>query len=128
MSPVTVRFRPLPHLGEIALPALATAGAAGADMRAAVDADVVIPPGGRALIPTGFGMALPPGWEAQVRPRSGLALRHGVSVLNSPGTVDADYRGEVGVLLVNHGEAAFTVRRRSKASRCAMRGSWTATS
>ena len=108
---VTVRLRPLAHLGEIALPAFATQDAAGADIRAAVTEDVVLAPGAFALIPTGFAMALPPGWEAQVRPRSGLALHHGVSVLNSPGTVDADYRGEVGVVLINHGSAPFTVRR-----------------
>ena len=84
---------------------------AGMDLLAAVEGDVVLAPGSRALIPTGIAVALPSGHEAQVRPRSGLALKHGVTVLNSPGTIDADYRGEIGVILINHGEAPFTVRR-----------------
>jgi dUTP pyrophosphatase len=75
---------------------------------------VILAPGRRALIPTGFAIALPPGWEAQLRPRSGLALKHGVTVLNSPGTIDADYRGEIGVILVNHGEAPYAVSRGSR--------------
>ena len=108
---VTVRLLPLPHLGDVALPELATEEAAGADLRACIDAPVTLAPGDRQLIKTGFSMALPPGWEAQVRPRSGLALRHGVTVLNSPGTIDSDYRGEVGVVLVNHGQEPFTVNR-----------------
>ena len=111
MDTVHVRLRPLPNLGELELPRLETELAAGADMRAAVDADIVIAPGARALVPCGFAMALPPGTEAQVRPRSGLAYRHGITVLNSPGTIDADYRGEVKVLLVNLGQEPFTVRR-----------------
>ncbi|MEM6681745.1 MAG: dUTP diphosphatase [Pseudomonadota bacterium] len=93
------------------LPRYETAGSAGMDLRAAIDADVVLRPGQRTLVPTGIALALPAGLEAQVRPRSGLALKHGVTVLNAPGTIDADYRGEVGVLLINHGEAAFTVTR-----------------
>ena len=93
------------------LPAYATEGAAGMDLRAAIDEDVAIAPGGRALISAGFSMAVPPGYEAQVRPRSGLALRHGVTVLNSPGTIDSDYRGVVGVILVNLGEEPFVVTR-----------------
>lgn len=101
----------LPHGAELALPARATADSAGMDLLAAVGADVVLPPGGRALIPTGIALALPAGHEAQVRPRSGLALKHGVTVLNSPGTIDADYRGEIGVILINHGENPYTVRR-----------------
>jgi dUTP pyrophosphatase len=104
----------LPHGAGIALPAPATPGAAGLDLCAACAGDVVLAPGGRALIPTGFAIALPPGWEAQVRPRSGLALRHGVTVLNSPGTIDADYRGEVGVILVNLGDAPYAVQRGSR--------------
>ena len=108
---VTVRLLPLPHLGDVALPELATEEAAGADLRACIDAPVTLAPGDRQLIKTGFSMALPPRWEAQVRPRSGLALRHGVTVLNSPGTIDSDYRGEVGVVLVNHGQEPFTVNR-----------------
>ncbi len=81
------------------------------DLSAAVAADVVLAPGARAIIPTGFSIALPPGFEAQVRPRSGLAAKNGVTVLNSPGTIDADYRGEVGVILINHGQEPFIVTR-----------------
>jgi dUTP pyrophosphatase len=101
----------LPHGRDLPLPAYATAGAAGCDLHAAVEAPLEIPPGGRALVPTGIAIALPEGTEAQVRPRSGLALRHGVTCLNSPGTIDADYRGEVGVILANLGEAPFVVTR-----------------
>ena len=93
------------------LPAYMTDDAAGCDLFAAVQHDVVLEHGDRALIPAGFSIALPRGVEAQVRPRSGLALRHGVSCLNSPGTIDADYRGPVGVILVNHGRESYTVRR-----------------
>ncbi len=95
------------------LPAHESAHAAGMDLRAAIaqDAPVTLAPGARALIPAGFRMALPEGFEAQVRPRSGLALRHGVSCLNAPGTIDADYRGEVGVILINHGAEPFTITR-----------------
>ena len=92
------------------LPAYATAFSAGLDLRAALTEAVVLQPLGRALIPTGLYIELPPGFEAQVRPRSGLAARHGVSVLNTPGTIDADYRGEVKVILVNLGEEAFTIQ------------------
>jgi dUTP pyrophosphatase len=91
------------------LPAYDTEEAAGMDLRAALDAPVDLPPGRRALVPTGLAFALPPGFEAQVRPRSGLALKHGVTVLNSPGTIDADYRGEVQVLLVNLGDETFRI-------------------
>jgi dUTP pyrophosphatase len=101
----------LPHGAGLDLPAYATPAAAGLDLLAAVDRETVIPPGGRALIPTGIAVALPEGYEAQVRPRSGLALRHGVTVLNSPGTIDADYRGEVGVILINLGSEPFAVTR-----------------
>ena len=92
-------------------PAYATEGAAGMDLRAAIHEDVVLKPGERALISAGFRMALPPGYEAQVRPRSGLALRHGVTLLNSPGTIDSDYRGTVAVILVNLGDEPFVIRR-----------------
>ena len=92
-----------------ALPEYGTPDSAGLDLRAKLDAPVVLLPGQRALIPTGLHFALPRGYEAQVRPRSGLAYKHGVTVLNSPGTVDADYRGDVGVILINHGQAPFTV-------------------
>ena len=112
-SETTVKVVMLPHGAGLPLPAYATAGAAGCDLHAAVPADapLVLAPGARALVPTGLALALPPGFEAQVRPRSGLAWRHGVTVLNTPGTVDADYRGEVGVLLVNLGGEPFTVER-----------------
>jgi len=93
------------------LPSYATDGASGMDLRAAVRQDVVIPPGGRALVPTGVALAIPAGLEGQVRPRSGLALRHGVTCLNSPGTIDSDYRGELAVILANLGADPFTVRR-----------------
>jgi dUTP pyrophosphatase len=93
------------------LPVAKTAGSAGLDLAAAVDDAVLIPAGGRALIPTGFAIALPEGYEGQVRPRSGLAVQHGVTVLNAPGTIDADYRGEMKVPLINLGDAPFTVTR-----------------
>ena len=108
---VTVAIRRLPHGADLPLPAAATAGAAGLDLLAALEAELSIAPGTRALVPTGVAIALPPGFEAQVRPRSGLALKHGVTVLNAPGTVDSDYRGEIGVVLVNHGAEPFTVTR-----------------
>jgi len=93
------------------LPRYATDGSAGLDLLAAVEQDQVLKPGERALIPTGLSIALPPGYEAQVRPRSGLALRHGLAMVNAPGTIDSDYRGEIGVLLINLGDAPFTVVR-----------------
>ena len=111
MSQLRVAIRPLPHAAGLALPTYATAGSAGVDLAAAINADVSLAPGGWAAIPAGFALALPAGYEAQVRARSGLALKHGVTVLNSPGTIDADYRGEVAVILVNHGREPFTVRR-----------------
>ena len=97
------------YTGKHDLPQFETAQSAGMDLRANIDASVVLQPGDRALIPTGIQMALPDGFEAQIRPRSGLAYKHGVTVLNSPGTIDADYRGDVGVLLINHGKEAFTI-------------------
>ena len=96
---------------DLPLPAYATDGAAGMDLRAAVDAELVLAPGARAAVPTGIAIALPHGYECQVRPRSGLALHHGVTVLNSPGTVDEDYRGEIKVILVNHGDEPFAIER-----------------
>jgi len=103
----------LPNGEGLALPAYQSALAAGLDLLAAIpeDAPVVLAPGKYALVPTGLSIALPPGYEAQVRPRSGLAVKHGVTVLNAPGTVDADYRGEIGVPLINHGDVPFTIRR-----------------
>ena len=111
--PVRVRLLRLPHAGGVAAPAYASDGAAGMDLRAAVPADapLTLAPGARALVPTGFAIALPADHEAQVRPRSGLALKSGVTCLNSPGTIDCDYRGEVGVILINHGAEPFTIRR-----------------
>ena len=110
---VTVEIQILANAHGLALPAYQSAHAAGLDLLAAIrdDAPLILMPGHRVLVPTGLILAIPPGYEAQVRPRSGLALKHGVTVLNAPGTIDADYRGEVGVLLVNHGEAPFTINR-----------------
>jgi dUTP pyrophosphatase len=101
----------LAHGAGLPLPSLATAGAAGADLHAAVAGELVLQPGERAAVPTGLVLAVPPGYEAQVRPRSGLALRHGVTVANAPGTVDSDYRGEVMAILVNLGRDPFVIRR-----------------
>jgi len=111
VKPVPVAVMRLPHGCGIPLPAYETAHAAGMDLPAAVESDLVLKPGERALVPTGLAIALPEGFEAQVRPRSGLAARNGVTVLNSPGTVDADYRGEVKVILANLGPEPFTVTR-----------------
>ena len=113
MSAVKVDIRQLPHGEGLALPAYQSAHAAGLDLLSAVpeDTPMILAPGKFALIPTGLTIALPPGFEAQVRPRSGLAAKHGVTVLNAPGTVDADYRGEVGVLLINHSDTPFPIRR-----------------
>lgn len=101
----------LDHARDLPLPAYASAGAAGLDLLAAVSDPVTIDPGARALIPTGLTIALPPGYELQVRPRSGLALRHGIVLPNAPGTIDEDYRGEIGVIVMNAGSEAFTVTR-----------------
>jgi dUTP pyrophosphatase len=101
----------LPHGADLPLPAYETPGAAGMDLRAAVAEPLVLAPGERAAAPTGLIIALPPGYEGQVRPRSGLALRSGVTALNTPGTIDADYRGEVKVILINHGAAPVTISR-----------------
>ncbi len=111
MTDTTVAIHRLEHGRGLPLPEVATPSAAGVDLLAAVAENVTIAPGARKLVPTGIAIALPEGFEAQVRPRSGLAMRHGITVLNSPGTIDADYRGEVGVLLINHGSESFTVER-----------------
>jgi dUTP pyrophosphatase len=113
MSSPELRLRRLPHGAGLPLPAYQTAHAAGLDLAAAVPADapVTLAPGARGLIPTGFAIALPEGFEAQVRPRSGLAAHHGVTVLNTPGTIDADYRGEIQVILINLGAEPFVVAR-----------------
>ena len=112
-QPIRVNIRQLPHAEGLPLPAYQTAHAAGLDLLAAVpeSAPLALAPGKHALVPTGLAIALPEGFEAQVRPRSGLAAKHGVTVLNSPGTIDADYRGEIQVILINHGTEAFTIRR-----------------
>jgi dUTP pyrophosphatase len=113
MSAVTVEIQQLPHAQGLALPAYQSAHAAGLDLLAAVPADAPLrlASGAHLLVPTGLVIALPEGFEAQVRPRSGLAAKHGVTVLNAPGTIDADYRGEIGVLLVNHGREPFAIAR-----------------
>jgi dUTP pyrophosphatase len=108
---VEVRIRRLPEAQDLPLPRQATDRSAGLDLRARVIDSVTLEPGQRLFVPTGVAIALPPGFEAQVRPRSGLALEHGVTLLNSPGTVDADYRGELAVVLVNHGARAVVVHR-----------------
>ena len=111
MKRVEVAVRRLHHAEGLALPAYATDQSAGMDLLAAVPGAVTLEPGERRLIPSGIAIALPAGYEAQVRPRSGLAMKHGVTVLNAPGTVDADYRGEIGVVLINLGQEPFTVER-----------------
>ena len=108
---IPVLVRRLPHAAGLPLPAYATAGAAGMDLVAAVSAPVTVAPGERVLIPTGLTIALPPGYELQIRPRSGLALRHGITLPNTPGTVDEDYRGEVGVIILNTGNETFVIER-----------------
>lgn len=112
-EPLRIAVTQLPHGEGLALPAYQTEHAAGLDLLAAVPEDkpILLAPGDRVLVPTGLAIALPAGYEAQVRPRSGLAVKHGVTVLNSPGTIDADYRGEIGVPLINHGRETFTIRR-----------------
>lgn len=111
MDHVPVSLKRRPGCADIALPSYETVGSAGMDLAAAVDSDVIVGPGERHLIPCGFHMALPSGYEAQVRPRSGLAVKHGISLANTPGTIDSDYRGEVKVPIINHGAAAFTITR-----------------
>jgi len=111
---VNVAIQRLPHARDLPLPAYATAGSAGLDLLAANDTEIELRPGARMAVPCGIALALPPGFEAQVRPRSGLALNHGVTVLNAPGTVDCDYRGEVKAILVNLGEATFRIARGMK--------------
>ncbi len=109
----TVRVERLPHAEGLPLPAYETLGSAGMDLRAATPEDepLTLAPGERALVKTGLKIALEAGYEAQVRPRSGLALKHGITCMNSPGTIDSDYRGEVGVILINHGQEPFVIRR-----------------
>jgi dUTP pyrophosphatase len=108
---ITLPIQTLPHFGDLKLPAYESPGAAGMDVAAAIEADIVIAPGERHAVPTGFAMAVPAGHEVQIRPRSGLALRHGVTIANAPGTIDSDYRGEVRIILINLGESPFTISR-----------------
>jgi dUTP pyrophosphatase len=111
MTTLNVDLKVLEHGADLPLPAYATEQSAAVDLQAAISGTVVIEPGQRAMVETGIAIALPAGFEAQVRPRSGLAAKNGVTVLNSPGTIDADYRGEIKVILINHGDAAFTIDR-----------------
>ena len=106
-----VRIRRLAAARDLPLPSPASPGSVGFDLRAAIAEEVILRPGERRLVPTGVVLEIPPGWEGQVRPRSGLALRHGISIVNAPGTIDSDYRGEVAVILVNLGEAPFSLKR-----------------
>ena len=128
---ITVPLLRLPNGDGLPLPSYATPWAAGIDLMAALPADIVLAPGDRALVGTGIAIALPAEFEAQVRPRSGLALKAGVTVLNSPGTIDADYRGEIGVILINLGEAPYTVRRGDRIAQLVVapiaRAAWQAT-
>ncbi len=107
----SIQVRRLPHAAGLALPAYATEGAAGMDLLAAVDETLLLAPGARALVPTGLAIALPPGHELQIRPRSGLALRHGIVLPNAPGTIDEDYRGELQVIVMNAGSEPFAIER-----------------
>lgn len=111
MNDPIVRIKRLENAEGLPLPHYASAGAAGMDLAAAIDDPVILDPGGRTAIPTGFAIALPAGFEAQIRPRSGLALKHGISIPNAPGTIDHDYRGEVAVILANLGDEPFTITR-----------------
>jgi dUTP pyrophosphatase len=111
MRPVQVAICRVPGAEDLPLPAYETEHSAGMDLRAAVDTPVTLAPGERALVPTGIRIALPDGYEAQVRPRSGLAIRHGISMVNTPGTIDTDYRGEIRVIVINHGQEPFTIAR-----------------
>ena len=109
MSGIAVAIQRLAHAKDLPLPEAATPLSAGVDLMAAIDAAVELQPGERTIVPTGFAIALPEGYEAQVRPRSGLAVRHGVTLVNAPGTIDADYRGEIGATMINHGNEVFVI-------------------
>ena len=113
MSQITAQLMQLPHGQDLPLPSYETSEAAGMDLRAAVpeDAPLTLQPGARALVPTGFAMAIPPGFEAQIRPRSGLALKNGLGLVNAPGTIDSDYRGEIKIILINLGQEDFEISR-----------------
>ncbi len=126
LSPPTVRIKRLAHGEGLDLPRYETALAAGADVRAAIVKPFVLRPGERFMVPTGIAIALPPGWEAQMRPRSGLAAKHGISCVNSPGTIDADYRGELKVILINHGSEDFTINRGDRIGQMVIAPVWQA--
>jgi len=111
MTKLDIQIQRLPHGADLPLPAYATPASAGMDLLAAIDTPLTLAPGERCIVPSGIAIALPIGYEAQIRPRSGLAIKNGISCLNSPGTIDADYRGEVGVILINHGQDAFQIER-----------------
>lgn len=122
----TVRVKRLPHCEGLALPQYETALAAGCDVRAALVKPMILRPGERFMVPTGIAIALPPGWEAQMRPRSGLAAKHGISLVNTPGTIDADYRGEIKVILINHGSEEFTINRGDRIGQMVIAPVWQA--
>ena len=111
MNRITVKFLRLAHASDLALPSYKSAGAAGMDLAAAIDQPIYLQPGTRLAIPTGFALALPSGYEAQVRPRSGLALKYGITIINAPGTIDSDYRGEIAIILLNTGSNEFKIIR-----------------
>lgn len=130
MKQIRILVKKMDGCEDIPLPKYMTAHSAGMDVAAAIDEKVIIAPGKRALVPTGMAIALPPGVEVQIRPRSGLAIRNGIGLLNSPGTIDADYRGEIKIILINHGEAPFTVNRGDRIAQMVVRevfqGKWQA--
>lgn len=130
MKKIEVQVKKLEGCEDIPLPKYMTAHSAGMDVSAAVEGETIIDPGKRVLVPTGMAIALPPGIEAQIRPRSGLAIKHGIGLLNSPGTIDADYRGEIKVILINHGDEPFIVHRGDRIAQMVIRevlqGQWQA--
>ncbi len=126
MGNLKIQVQLLPHAAGMALPAYASAGAAGMDLRACVDEPVVLEPGAAALVPTGIALAIPEGFEGQIRPRSGLALHHGIGMLNAPGTIDSDYRGEIKVILMNWGHKPFTVSREERIAQLVFARVWRA--
>ncbi|NLM36591.1 MAG: dUTP diphosphatase [Firmicutes bacterium] len=128
LPPIQIKVKKLPHAGDLPLPQYMTDGAAGMDLLAAVDGELLLPAGEYALVPTGIAIALPAGYEGQIRPRSGLAAKFGVTVLNAPGTIDQDYRGEIKVLLINHGRNGFRIKRGDRIAQLVVasvvRGTW----
>ncbi len=130
MDTIVIPIKQLPHGIDMPLPQYMTPHAAGMDLFAALNADITINPGQRSLIPTGIAIALPPGFEAQIRPRSGLAITHGIMILNAPGTVDADYRGEIKIIIANFGDEPFSIRRGDRIAQMiiqrVIRGEWMA--